>query len=181
MSEHSPSRVAVGAALGLAVLLALGVIIASKIIGSSTPDSTPPAGTTAAGPVALVPVDAPDAGSTSCATLITALPATLANGPAPLRRAPIADPAPVAAMAWRAQGRDPVVLRCGLGKPGELTPTAQLRVISGVNWLPVEGDGATTWFVVDRAVYVALTVPADAGTGPLQDVSAAVATVLPAR
>jgi hypothetical protein len=73
------------------------------------------------------------------------------------------------------------VLRCGLARPGELTPTSALREISGVRWLPVEGAVATTWYVVDRPVYVALTVPAGSGTGPLQDVSTTVDRTLPTR
>jgi hypothetical protein len=64
-----------------------------------------------------------------------------------------------------------VVLRCGLARPPELTPTAQLREISGVRWLPVQGEHAATWYLVDREVFVALTVPEGTGTGVLQGVS----------
>jgi hypothetical protein len=49
-----------------------------------------------------------------------------------------------------------------------------------VSWLPLTGDGATTWVLTGRAGFVALTVPDDAGTGPLQDVSAVVDTAVPA-
>ncbi|MDQ3406303.1 MAG: DUF3515 domain-containing protein, partial [Actinomycetota bacterium] len=82
--------------------------------------------------------------------------------------------------AWGDQVEQPVVLRCGLGKPPELTPTSALRVVSGVQWLPIMGTGSATWFVVDRAVYVALTLPDGMGTGPLQTVSEAV-SALPAQ
>lgn len=42
-----------------------------------------------------------------------------------------------------------------------------------------EGIDASTWFVVDRPVYVALTVPNGSGPTPLQTVSAAVTQSLP--
>ena len=48
-------------------------------------------------------------------------------------------------------------------------------MISKVNWLPIEGDGATTWYTVDRPVYVALTIPDDAGTGVVQEMSETIA------
>jgi hypothetical protein len=71
-----------------------------------------------------------------------------------------------------------VVLRCGLARPPELTATSELRLISGVNWLPVPGDGASTWYLVDKRVFVALTVPGTAGTGPLQQISETVSKAL---
>jgi hypothetical protein len=162
------SRTAVGVAAGLSVLLVVGVIVLSRLIGS---DSSPPS------PVALVAVDAPQAGSAECATLVGALPAELPSGSTVLRRLPLADPAPPATMAWGSTG-DPVVLRCGLRRPPELTPDAALREISGVRWLPVPGARATTWYLVDRPVFVALTVPAEAGTGVLQEVSETVGKTL---
>lgn len=72
-----------------------------------------------------------------------------------------------------------MVLRCGLDRPAELTPDTQaLRAVTGVQWLPVESESSTTWFVVDRPVYVALTVPNEAGTGPLQEISALIGRTL---
>jgi len=68
----------------LSVLLVVGVIVLSRLIGS---DSSPPS------PVALVAVDAPQAGSAECATLVGALPAELPSGSTVLRRLPRADPA----------------------------------------------------------------------------------------
>lgn len=170
------SRTTVAIAVGLGALLIVGVIVLSKVIDTGAPASAPPPpapSTSAAprtGPVALVPVDAPDAGSPGCAKLIAALPPSLTSGSASLRRLPLAEPAPPATAAWGA-GDDPVVLRCGLARPAELTETSALREISGVKWLPVSGDGRSTWYVVDRAIFIALTVPGNAGTGPLQEIS----------
>ena len=44
-----------------------------------------------------------------------------------------------------------------------------------------EADDAITWYAVDRAVTVALTIPADTGTGPIQDVSTTIAKTLAAK
>jgi hypothetical protein len=128
--------------------------------------------------VLLVPVSAPLAGSAACAALVHALPATLSNGTKPLRRRPLAAPAPQAAAAWGAG--DPVVLRCGIERPPELTPTSELLGVSGVQWFQVSADGATTWYAVDRSAVVALTLTDGANTGPIQDVSAAISAAMPA-
>lgn len=155
-------------AVGLTALLVAGVVAAGLLAGGEEP----PAADTR--PVALVPVPAPEAGSDECGALLGGLPAQLVSNGSPLPRRELAAPAPAGAVAWSDGLREPVVLRCGLDRPRDLTPTSQLRVISDVQWLEVSEGGSATWYVVDRPVYVALTVPSDAGTGPLQDVSAAV-------
>jgi hypothetical protein len=190
--EKSPehlSPTAIGLAAGLVTLLAVGVVVVSLVLGSADDPAAGPPTTTSStttppsrtGPVALVGVDAPAARSAACTQLLSALPNELPDSEDTLRRLPIADPAPPAALAWGTDRGDPVVLRCGLRRPAELTPTSALREVSKVEWLVVEGSGSSTWYVVDRGVYLALTMPAGTGTGPLQDVSAAVARVLPAR
>jgi hypothetical protein len=44
----------------------------------------------------------------------------------------------------------------------------------------VNGDDAATWYTVDRAATVALTVPGGSGTGPIQQLSVAVGDAMPA-
>ncbi|MFL6144358.1 MAG: DUF3515 domain-containing protein [Labedaea sp.] len=175
------SRATVGVAAGLAGLLIVGVIVLGKVLAADGTSASGPAESSAppsTGPVALVPVEAPQAGSPPCAALLGALPAALVSGGATLRRLPLAEPAPPATAAWGDGRGDPVVLRCGLVRPPELTPTAQLREISGVRWLPVEGEHAITWYLVSRAVFVALTTPEGTGTGVLQGVSETAAKTL---
>ena len=159
--------------VALAALLVAG-IVAIRFVGPSLTASRVPED----GPIGLVPVDAPQAGSAECGRLLAALPTELVSGTAKLARRVIAAPAPPATLAWGAG--DPVVLRCGLPRPDQLTPTASLLQVSGVQWLQIPGDGASTWYAVDRPVYVALTLPTGSGSGPLQDVSAAVGHTLPA-
>ncbi|OLF18725.1 DUF3515 domain-containing protein [Actinophytocola xanthii] len=189
MSEQQLSPVALRVSVALVALLVVGVAVlgltarSDPATDAAVPTSTPAAtsGATDTGPLALSAVDAPAAASAECAALVGRLPRELPSGDRTLRRLPLADPAPPAAAAWGEGGGEPVVLRCGMPRPADLTPISDLREISGVRWLMVPGDGAVTWFVVDRAVYVALTVPEGSGTGVLQDVSAAVRAALAVR
>ena len=174
-TRTAPPRAAVVAAAVLVGLLAVGVIVASRF----APEAEPPP-PVAAGPLGLVPVDAPQATAAECGALLGALPSELPSAGDSLTALELADPAPAGATAW-GDRIDPVVLRCGLRKPPELTQTAALQVVSGVQWLPVRGTGSTTWFLVDRPVYAALTMPDAAGSGPLQTVSEVVAATLAAQ
>ena len=135
------------------------------------------------GPLALVPVDAPDAAGPSCAALLAALPAALPADGGTLPPRPLADPAPAGARAWAAAPR-PVVLRCGLTRPAELAPDSALLEVDGVRWLqlvdPVPDPVVVSYVAVDRPVYVVLTVPTDARSGPLQAVADTVRPTLPA-
>jgi hypothetical protein len=187
VSETQPSAVALRIAVGLVGLLLVGVVVVSQILDDGqTTEETNAAPTTSVtqpprtGPLPLVAVDAPDAGSAECTRLAGALPDQLPRSGTTLRRLPLAEPAPKAAAAWGTDRGEPLVLRCGLARPAELTRTASLLGIDEVQWLAVDGDGARTWYVVDRAVYIALTVPEDIGTGPLQEISATVAENLSA-
>ncbi|MET9631455.1 DUF3515 domain-containing protein [Lentzea sp. NPDC006480] len=164
------------AAVGLAVLLVVGFAALGLVLNTGDQTEDVPGRT---GPLALVSVDAPDAASAPCTSLITKLPAELPSGKDVLPRRELASPAPPATVAWGDAEHDPVVLRCGLPRPAELSATSQLRVISDVQWLELPGSGSSTWVIVDRGAYVALTVPDEAGTGPLQDISTTVRDLLP--
>jgi hypothetical protein len=126
------------------------------------------------GPLAVVPVDAPDASGPECTALLAALPAELPAAGGVLPPRPLADPAPAGTRAWAAAPR-PAVLRCGLTRPEELTPTSTLLEVNGVRWLRLD-DGVpdpviVSYVAVDRPVYVVLTTPTSAGSGPLQAVA----------
>jgi hypothetical protein len=156
----------------LAVAAVLGIVAGHRGADGVRPDDRP---------LALPPVDAPDATSPSCTRLLAALPATLTASPHPVPRLPLAAPAPAGATAWAGTaGGDPVVLRCGLPRPPELTNSSALIVINGVSWLDLSQPGRDTFIAVDRPVYLAVTVPRDLGTGPVQTVSDTVRATLPA-
>ena len=158
--------VAITLPLLLAVTLA-AVAITARIRDTAEPD---------AGPLPVAHVYAPDATGPECTALLAALPDELPGTGGPLPARPLAEPAPAGVRAWAAAPA-PVVLRCGLPRPLELTPTSLLLEVDGVSWLPL-ADGAT-YIAVDRPVFVALTVPGSTGTGPLQVVSEAVRATLP--
>ncbi len=73
------------------------------------------------------------------------------------------------------------MLRCGITDPAELVCSSPLTVLNGVAWLPLAGDGATTYVAVDRPQRVALTVPNDVGIGVVQALSNTVRDVMPER
>jgi hypothetical protein len=177
--------------LALALPLLLAVAVAAVAIGGRVRgvegaglDAGQPAqAAPETGPLALVPVDAPDAGGPECAALLAALPETLPSNAGPLPVRPLADPAPPGTRAWATAPR-PAVLRCGLTRPAELAPDSPLLEVNGVRWLRLD-DGVpdpvvVSYVAVDRPVYVVLTVPTDAGSGPLQTVADAVRATLPA-
>lgn len=161
----------------LPVLLLLGAVVLAVGAGR---DARPEPST---GPLALPPVEAPDAGAPACTALLAALPAALPVNQGVADRLPLAAPAPAGTQAWAPGGdrRQPVVLRCGLPRPAELTPTSELIVINGVSWLNLSEPDRDTFIAVDRAVYLALTVPRPFGTGPVQTVSDTVRAALPPR
>jgi hypothetical protein len=152
-------------AIGLPVLLAVAAVVIA-VLTSGTP------------PLAVPAIPAPAAGSAECGSLLDRLPGSLESSGRTLERRTLADPAPPGTAAWGSD-ESPVTLRCGLDRPAELTRTATLLDVSGVRWLRLPGNGTSTWVAADRAVYVAITFTDDHGTGPLQDVSAAITEALP--
>jgi Protein of unknown function (DUF3515) len=177
------SRVSPPLAIAIALPLLLAVAVAAIAINARVRGigEPPPPDT---GPLAVAPVDAPDASGPDCSALLAALPAELDGPDGPLPPRPIADAAQLPGVrAWAATPR-PVVLRCGLPRPAELTPTSALLEVNGVRWLQLD-DGLpdpvqVSYIAVDRPVYLALTTPVDAGSAPLQHVSDVVRDTLPA-
>lgn len=161
-----PRRV-LATVVALPVLLVAAVLLASVLVRSQGP-----------GPLPLATAPAPGATSPDCTALVAALPEDIDTDAAAgqLDRRPIAEPTPVGTAAW---GEPPVVLRCGLDRPAELTVSSRLLAVSGVQFLEIPGPGATSWVAVDRPVYVALTVPTGSGSAVLQEVAAAVRATLP--
>ncbi len=157
-----------GIALALALALVVGVLIAAALVRDQPLD-----------PLGLAVVPAPSAHSTDCARLLAALPENLDGGDSgDLQRRSLAVPAPAGAAGW---GEPPVVLRCGLDRPAELTATSRLLDVSGVQFLELVGLGTSTWVAVDRPVYAVVALPPTSGSGPLQQIAAVIAKTLPRR
>lgn len=165
MRPAPPVAVAIALPLLLAVTVAVIGISGRFSDGPAPPETSP---------LAVATVDAPQAAGPPCTTLLASLDGDLPAGDRTLPSRPLADPRPPGVRAWAASPR-PVVLRCGLPRPAELTPTSALLVIDGVQWLALD-DGLpqpqlVTYVAVDRPVFVALTVPTGLGSGPVQAVS----------
>ncbi|MHA7653383.1 DUF3515 domain-containing protein [Mycobacterium sp. ML4] len=133
-------------------------------------------------PIAIPGADAPQAGNATCQSLMAALPEQLGD----FRRADIAQPAPEGARAWRSGAdADPVILRCGLPRPDDFVVGSPIQVVDRVQWFRVTEQqstdaGRSTWYTVDRPVYVALTLPGNSGPAPIQELSEIIDRTIPA-
>jgi hypothetical protein len=157
-----------GIALALAVALVVGVVIAAAMVRNQALE-----------PLGLAALPAPSAGSADCERLLAALPEKLDGGEmGALERRQLAAPVPAGAAGW---GEPPVVLRCGLDRPAELTATSRLLDVSGVQFLEIASPGTSTWAAVDRPVYVVVALPPTSGSGPLQQIATVIANTLPQR
>ncbi|KAA0919508.1 DUF3515 domain-containing protein [Dietzia sp. ANT_WB102] len=131
-------------------------------------------------PVAVVPIPSPGAGSEECAALVAALPEALGDAV----RVALAEPAPEGTAAYRMPNAEPVIVRCGLPAPPSFTVGVALQEVNRVQWFnepdPDPAVTASTWVAVDRPQFVAVTLPEDSGTGPIQDLSDALSETLEA-
>ena len=101
-----------------------------------------------------VAVPAPDVPAAACDSV--ALPPTIAGAGS----RPTIEPGTA---AW---GEPPITYRCGVPRPAALAPTSQVLEVSGISWLPIEGNGgtgfiATTWPSSQAPVYIEVLVPAE--------------------
>ena len=141
------SRTPACVALGVAVVLVLGVLLGARVVSERAGDL----------PVPVAPLPAPLAESAECSTLLDALPDKLIGHD----RAEIAAPAPAGTAAWASSSAERVTLRCGVELPLQYTEYSQPVEIDGVNWLLV-GDATpestlATWYTLDRRPVVAVT------------------------
>ena len=162
-ADTGPPRAVLIAAVALAVV-AIGVILVIAATRQAPPQ-----------PIAIPAVPAPRADSPACRALAGALPQRLGD----YQRAPVAQPAPLGATAWRAgPDGEPVVLRCGLDRPAEFVVGSPIQIVDRVQWFQVRSEqqsageaDRSTWYAVDRPVYVALTLPSGSGPTPIQQLS----------
>lgn len=171
-TDDGPPRVALIAALVIAVGAVIVVLVVAAMLQRSPTME----------PVAITEVPAPAADSADCRALIDALPDQLGD----YRRAAVRNPAPAGAAAWQPEepGGEALILRCGLDRPSEFVVGAPVQVVDAVQWFQIRdeaGGDRSTWFAVDRPVYVALTLPPGTGPAPIQGISSAIAAALPSR
>src|SRR6202453_1174334 len=158
-----------GAALIAALVLAIGAVVVILAIAATRHHTAP---------VVVGAVPAPHAHDAGCQKLVDALPPRLGD----YSRATLVQPAPVGAAAWQPAGDgDPVILRCGLDRPTDFVVGAPIQQVDQVQWFQVSQDQRSTWYAVDRPVYVALTLPPAPGPTPIQQPSELVDRTMPAR
>ncbi len=163
--SDGPPKAALIAALVVAIG-ALGVVLAIAVNRHHT------------NPVVVSAVPAPHSQDPACAKLAESLPPRLGE----YTRATLVQPAPVGAAAWqRSDGGDPVVLRCGLDRPTDFVVGSAIQMVDRVQWFEVSQDQRSTWYAVDRPVYVALTLPPGSGPTPIQQLSELIDRTMPAR
>jgi hypothetical protein len=159
------------AALIAAVVVAVGAVVAILVVAAVNQRTPPPQ------PVAIAAAPAPNADGAACRALMKVLPDTMGD----YHRAAAVEPVPVGAAAWQAgPAGDPVIVRCGVDRPDDFVTSSPLQVVDDVQWFRIPGDGRTTWVTVDRPAYVALTLPDGSGPDPIQLMSRAVTSAMPA-
>jgi hypothetical protein len=157
------------AALIAALVLAVGVVVVVLAIAATRHHTAP---------VVVAAVPAPHAQDAACQKLVDALPQRLGD----YTRATLAQPAPAGAAAWQPAGQgDPVVLRCGLDRPADFVVGSPIQQVDRVQWFHVSQDQRSTWYAVDRGIYLALTLPAGSGPTPIQQLSELIDRTMPAQ
>ena len=155
---------AIAAAVAIPLILVGGVLYGASQVYNSTGESQDD-------PLNAVTVPNPDGDSPECAEFLAALGDELGDA----KRVEFADPAPDAAAGYRLESGAPVIVRCGLPAPQGFEVGTALTEVNEVQWFnepdPVAEVTDSTWVAVDRPVYVAITLPEDSGTGPIQAVS----------
>lgn len=160
-----------------ALVVALGGVVGVLAVAANRHTPTQP--------VAIAAVPAPQAESPECRALLATLPDRLGD----FHRAATADPTPAGAAAWRlggdgpdSQTGDPVILRCGLDRPAEFVVGTPLQLVNEVQWFRLDDPDVprSTWVSVDRAAYVALTLPDGSGSAPIQTLSEIIERTMPA-
>lgn len=155
----------------IAALLGIGVLSTFLVVARNKSGDPEP------GPVPVATVPAPQAESEDCALLLDGVPDQLGD----YESAEILEPAPAGVAAWRDSGDFPVILRCGLDRPGDFVVGSPIQQVNEVQWFRVAEGDRVSWFAVDRPVYIALTLPDGSGPAPIQQLSQAISDILPAQ
>lgn len=106
------------------------------------------------------------AGDTNvCGDLMQNLPEELAED---YSRFAISDPFTA---VWTAQGREAIMLRCGVAPPENYEPGLQLTQVDEIPWFEdttlANGITSSTWFALGRATDIAVSVPQEAGSSAI--------------
>ncbi|MGH3546254.1 MAG: DUF3515 domain-containing protein [Mycobacteriales bacterium] len=150
-----------------AVLAAAVAVPAAILVGAVTfwllPHPQPAAvdGNKAdAGPMSVTAIDTASQTAVPCRAVLAHLPTELLGPARAIRARDGSDSADVPVAEYAAAWGDPaIVLRCGVGRPTALTPSAELIGVNGVEWVADSGKSATVWTTTSLPVNVEVTVP----------------------
>lgn len=108
-------------------------------------------------PVAMGPVDAPEAESPECSEYIDSLPDKLGD----FHNVGVADPAPAGSGAYRTVSGAELNVRCGVHLPDQYTVLSQTTDAGGSKWFEVKdttpGSDLHSWYAVGSTPTVAVT------------------------
>jgi hypothetical protein len=164
----------IATAVTVPVVVVVGLLLGGA--GSQSGGSSPSASGTVLPAVSVgAPSDSSGPTVSTCAQVISALPLRLAG--LDLRRT-TSNPPSSSIVAW---GDPAIVLRCGVSRPANLNASlsAELFEVNTVLVLPDKGASSTTFTVVDRSVYLDVTVPSSYSQPPLGPIMDALKKVLP--
>jgi len=152
-------------------------VIGLVLLGTDPKSSKP--NTTKALPAVSVPAPPPNAAADApCTKLLGSLPTAIPTSNGPISGRPAQSTWTYVA-AW---GDPAIVLRCGVPRPAALVPnsSAPLFPVDGVTFLPVNTKTVNVFTVVDRAVYIEISVPVSYPQPPLGPLADGIAKALPA-
>ena len=158
-------------------LVVVLVIVLALVNSAGTNDASPtaqPSGTLLPAVTPSAPPDLPSAAA-DCGKLIAALPITLGSLAGRPSRPDVSYQTYTA--AW---GDPAVVLRCGVPRPATLVPlsSAQAFALDGVNVFEATQGKDNVFTVIDRPVYIDVSVPNAYPSPPIQPLMDAVAKTL---
>lgn len=152
-SEYTTPRSLVVICLVLAVVFTIAVIAGARVLMQRTTLT----------PVAMGPVDAPEADSPTCSDFASSLPQALGE----FRNVGVLDPAPAGTAAFKTLGGAQLNVRCGVRLPDQYTVLSRTVDAGGAQWFEVKdatpGSDLHTWYTVNATPTVAVTGTQDAG------------------
>lgn len=123
--------------------------------------------------VSVTPPPASTSAAGVCTALASALPASVAG----TQRRTVT-PATTTTAAW---GDPPIVLRCGVARPGAFLPTSLVTTVDGVEWFAERLTAGTLFTATGRTVYVEVAIPsAYEPAAVLTDLAGAITSTDPA-
>ena len=131
-----PPRALFIVAVGIAVAAAAAVLVIAALRAKPPQDRT----------LVIPAVPAPQADSPECATLMATLPQRLGDYQWTTPAAPV----PPATAAWRSGDTEPILLRCGVGRPADFVVGAPIQIVNTVQWFRVTDQGTGRQHLVRR-------------------------------